>query len=261
MIGLLIALYPAHWRRRYGEEFRAVLEMRPLGPFDVADIFIGAVDARLSRGRVTDRGAAFGGHRMLLRLGGFGAIFGGILWVIGLWTASGGSPSADPRVPMAILLLGTVGLLLALIGLSAFQGHRDPQLAWPAFLVPGLGTIASIVGIIGMGVTEEDTALIGGLSPWSIWMIGFLATVVGSIIFAIATIRAAVLSRGAAVALAITASVLLFVGFGVSAGSAPPNVNAIVPASIVAFGSSWVLLGISALRRGPIRAIAPATGG
>ena len=45
MIGLLLAVYPASWRRRYGEEFRAVLESRPLGPFDVADVLLGALDA------------------------------------------------------------------------------------------------------------------------------------------------------------------------------------------------------------------------
>ncbi len=49
MIGLLLAFYPAQWRQRYGEEFRAVLESRPLGPFDFADVLIGALDARLTR--------------------------------------------------------------------------------------------------------------------------------------------------------------------------------------------------------------------
>jgi hypothetical protein len=257
LIGLLIALYPAHWRRRYGDEFRAVLEERPLGPFDVADVIIGALDARLVRSGVTDRGVAVGGHRMLLRLGGFGAIFGGILWVVGFWTASGIGDTGDARVAMSVLLLGTVGLLLALVGLSAFQGHRDPQLAWPAFLVPGLGTLASIVGIVGMGSSDGDVEFLGGLTAWSVWMIGFLASVVGSILFAIATIRAAVLSRRAGYALAITATTVLLVGFGVMADSTPPLVSWLVPAGVVAFGASWVALGLSALRGGPIRAIEP----
>ena len=34
----LVRLYPADWRARYGDEFEALLEERPLGPFDVADI-------------------------------------------------------------------------------------------------------------------------------------------------------------------------------------------------------------------------------
>ena len=41
----LVRLYPASWRARYGEEFEALLEERPLGPFDVADVLLSAVDA------------------------------------------------------------------------------------------------------------------------------------------------------------------------------------------------------------------------
>jgi hypothetical protein len=47
MIALLIRLYPARWRARYGDEFAVVLEERPLGPFDVADVLLGALDAHL----------------------------------------------------------------------------------------------------------------------------------------------------------------------------------------------------------------------
>lgn len=44
---LLLALYPAWWRRQYGEEARAVLEEASLGPRGVLDILRGAVDAWL----------------------------------------------------------------------------------------------------------------------------------------------------------------------------------------------------------------------
>ena len=47
MIGLLLRCYPARWRARYGEEFAELLAERPLGPFDVADVLLGALDARL----------------------------------------------------------------------------------------------------------------------------------------------------------------------------------------------------------------------
>jgi len=42
---LLVRLYPARWRARYGDEFELVLGDRPLGPFDVADVLLGALDA------------------------------------------------------------------------------------------------------------------------------------------------------------------------------------------------------------------------
>ena len=47
MRSLLIRFYPAAWQARYGDEFAAILEDRPLGPFDVADVLLGALDAQL----------------------------------------------------------------------------------------------------------------------------------------------------------------------------------------------------------------------
>lgn len=38
MIGLLIALHPRRWRRRYGEEYRALLESAPLTVAIVLDV-------------------------------------------------------------------------------------------------------------------------------------------------------------------------------------------------------------------------------
>ena len=77
MRSLLIRFYPARWRARYGDEFEAILEERPLGPFDVADILLGALDAQL---RLRGRGADIAqgrGFTMSLRIGGIAAIIGG----------------------------------------------------------------------------------------------------------------------------------------------------------------------------------------
>ena len=73
MIALLLRLYPARWRARYGDEFAAVLEERPLGPFDVADILLGALDAHLhlrGLGAASEHGKGFA---MSLRIGGYAA--------------------------------------------------------------------------------------------------------------------------------------------------------------------------------------------
>jgi hypothetical protein len=43
----LARLYPAAWRRRYGEEFLALLEALPASPRVVLDAFSGAIDAHL----------------------------------------------------------------------------------------------------------------------------------------------------------------------------------------------------------------------
>ena len=54
MIALLLLLYPAGWRRRYGDEFAAVLEALHLGPFDVFDIVVAAITADCTDGYFGD---------------------------------------------------------------------------------------------------------------------------------------------------------------------------------------------------------------
>jgi hypothetical protein len=258
MIGLLLALYPAHWRTRYGEEFRAVLESRPLGPFDFADVLIGALDARLTRFRFAGAAGIDGGPLMMLRLGGFGAIAGGTLWFLGLAVAS--LPGGDDTAWLALVALGTVGLLMAFIGLSAFQAHRDPILAWAAFAIPGLGTLVSLIGVTVMVLGPGDEPLVlGSYSAWSVWTLGLLGTLIGSIIFAVATFRAAVFSRRAAVALAVSSATVLLFAFGLMGTNAQGTAMELLLAAVLgSFAASWIALGVMALRRGPIRTIAPA---
>ncbi|MFL5644172.1 MAG: hypothetical protein ACJ78L_02375 [Chloroflexota bacterium] len=259
MIGLLLAMYPARWRKRYGEEFRAVLESRPLGPFDFADVLIGALDARLTRFRFAGTAGIDGGPLVMLRLGGYGAIAGGLLWFVGLAVAS--RPGGDDGAWLALIALGTVGLLLAFIGLSAFQAHSDPILAWAAFVVPGLGTLVSVIGATVMALGPGDEPLVlGTMSAWSVWMIGLLGTFVGSLIFAVATIRAAVFSRRAAIALAVSSAVVLLFMLGLIGTNTQNSVAADLLLALVmgSFAASWIALGAMALRRGPIRAVAPA---
>jgi len=255
MIALLLALYPVRWRRRYGEEFRAVLESRPLGPFDVADVLLGALDARLTPNRLPD---SAGGHLMLLRIGGLGAVLGGMAWFVGIAVSSGiGGDGGRPWV--GLMLLGTVGLLVALIGLSAFQGHRDPTLAWVAVIIPGAGAAVASIGIAGMLVLPENGSLLGIWSPWDLWILGMFANLIGSIFFAIATHQARVLSTRAAKALGLSSGAALLVG--IFSSGAPAYSDLLISLTVVcigAFAGSWVWLGLSALRRGPIRIVAPA---
>jgi hypothetical protein len=256
MIGLLLAMYPARWRSRYGEEFRAVLESRPLGPFDFADVLIGALDARLTPNRLPGSAGIGGGPLVMLRLGGFGAIAGGVLWFVSMVAVN---LFEGERIWVVLAAVGTFGLLLALIGLTAFQAHRDPVLVWFAFAIPALGALASTVGLAAMALGAGDDPMVGTLSAWSLWAAGLLATVVGSVFFAIATIRAKVFSRRASQALAISSVVVLIIASGLQGGVAGTAVAQLVIAlSLGSFASSWITLGIAAIRRGPIRAIAPA---
>jgi hypothetical protein len=250
MIGLLLALYPARWRRRYGEEFRAVLESRPLGPFDVADILLGALDARRAF-RSAETSSANGGHLNMLRLGGFGAIAGGGLLAAGF--IGGNSVGGAWFVVFAV---GLIGILVALAGLSGFQAYREPRLAWAAFGIPAIGTLLTMAGLFGMAV-RGDGPIVGSVSSWEVWAIGLLTMLLGSILFAVATIRASVFSRASAIALAVSAAALLVGAFGL-AGEDTSGSRLLLVLLVVAFGGSWIGLGVSALRRSPIRAVAPA---
>ena len=249
MKSLLIRLYPARWRARYGEEFEAVLEEFPLGPFDVADILLAAIDAHIHLRRL---GAATHSQRsftMSLRLGGAAAILAGVLLLAGMVAGSGVFGSTDPFPVAVMILAGTAALLVALIGLSAFQARRHPRLIWAAFAIPALGTAVSLVGLVGMGVLG-DRPFVAGLSPWSIWMFGLIATVIGSALFAIATYHTRALSRPAAGLLAAGSGLLLAVF--VVGMSGLSRVDAAAPAlmfaGLLAFSAGWIALGWAAVR-------------
>src|SRR3972149_3839493 len=132
----LIRLYPARWRARYGDEFEAILEERPLGPFDVADILLGALDAQLRlRGHGVDTQHARR-FTMSLRIGGIAAIVGASLIVIVIALTGGRTEGSDNAVTIA-LLVALAALLVGLTGMSAFQARSDPWLAWGAFALEG----------------------------------------------------------------------------------------------------------------------------
>lgn len=249
MRSLLLRLYPARWRARYGDEFEALLEERPLGPFDVADILLGALDAQLRlRGRAADiqKGT---GLSMSLRLGGAAAIVGAVLFPAGLIVSSltGGD---DGVAGPAMMLAGTGALLLALIALSSFQARRHPRLIWAAFALPALGTVMTSTGLLAAAAVG-DRPFVAGLSPWAIWILGVIATVIGSALFAFATYRTRALPRVAAGTLAIGSGILLLViliGASGLVGGLDRFAQELVLVGLIAFSIGWIALGWTAIR-------------
>jgi hypothetical protein len=246
---LLIRLYPARWRARYGDEFAAILEERPLGPFDVADILLGALDAQLrlrDRGTATQKGM---GLSMSLRLGGAAAIVGAVLFPAGIIVSSlnGGS---NPFPGAALMLAGAGAFLLALIGLSSFQAREHPRLIWAAFALPALGIVMSSTGLVAMAAIG-DRPFLAGLDPWSMWALGVIALIIGSALFALATYRTRALPRFGAGALAIGSGILFLVlligatGIVTGAESVAPG---LILAGLVAFSIGWIALGWTAVR-------------
>ncbi len=255
MIGRLIRLYPAHWRARYGDEFAVVLEERPLGPFDVADVLLGALDAHLhlrGLGAASQHGKGFA---MSLRIGGYAAIAGGALWFVALAgnAINDGADSGSSVLGITLvtaIVVATAATLVALVGLSAFQSRRHPVLTWTAFAIPAIGAVVGLLGVVAMAVAgDTDTTFIGGLSAWAVSTIGVTALILGSALFAVATWLSGSLSRAAAALLFVGALLVVPAIGGVTGGLVPPVLGylALVTA-ILAFPIGWIALGVSALR-------------
>jgi hypothetical protein len=242
MRSLLIRCYPARWRARYGDEFEAILEERPLGPFDVADILLGALDAQL---RLRGQRAATEherGFTMTLRLGGFAAILGATLIALALLLISGAVVRIDRVVPSLLILTGSLALLVALAGMSAFQARAHTRLSWAALWLLVIATVSSTVGIlVGLADASFEASFV-----WL--MLGLLAAVIGSVLYGIVTYRA--LSTGAALLL-VAAGVLLFVALAVTSnvnrGATVIGIEAFYP-GIICFVAGWFVLGVQAIR-------------
>jgi hypothetical protein len=250
MIDLLLRLYPTRWRARYGDEFAALLAERPLGPFDVADVLLGALDAHLHLRGLGAASEHRKGFAMSLRIGGFAAIIGGILWLLALAgnAINNGGESFSPWLGYSIVG-ATVATLIALIGLSAFQARRHPALTWAAFAIPALGAVTGLLGYVLIVATgDSDAILPGGISPWFLSMLGLLTMMLGSILFAVATWLTRSLPRTASGLLAIGAVLVVPALVGISGALPPPIALVPIVAAVVAFPVGWIALGISALR-------------
>ncbi len=251
MRSFLIRLYPAAWRARYGDEFEALLEEQPLGPFDVADILLAALDAHLHLRGLDTAGNRQRGFTMSLRLGGSAAILGSILFLAGFVIASTDANQGVEKSPGAALILaGTALLLLALVGLSAFQARRHPRLIWAAFAIPAVGLTMMGIGIVAMAALG-DRQVVGGVNPWDIWILGAFATVVGSCLFGIATYRTGALPRPAAGLLAggsaLLLAILLLAGTGLV--GIPESIGPVLTmVGLLAFTAGWLAMGWTAVR-------------
>jgi len=193
----LLRLYPVAWRARYGDEFEALLEERPLTPFDVADVLLGAVDAHIHRrGRAASQNRR--GLTMTPRLAGQAAVVGGLLMLIGLLPL----PKSSTFPGAFVILAGAGALVVALAGLSGSQSRQHPLLVWAAFVIPAAGIVMLWVGGIALFLDAS-----GGAG--SMLGVGLLTMLIGSALFAVITYRTRALPRAAAVVLGLGTGPLL----------------------------------------------------
>ena len=120
---------------------------------------------------------------MTLRIGGIAAILGaGLLVAAAVSTMN----VATERFATALAVAGMFALLVALVGVSAFQARTRPRLVWTAFGLCAFGTITNLVGVLGlMGLADLS-------GPWEAWpapsfVVGVVAGLVGFSLFGIAT--------------------------------------------------------------------------
>jgi hypothetical protein len=262
-IALLLRCYPARWRARYGDEFEALLGERSLGPFDVADVLLGAVDAHLHLRGLGAASAHQKGFTMSLRIGGYAAIIGGLLWLVALiGNAINNGGEGSPILGYAVVA-ATAATLVALVGLSAFQARRHPLLVWAACVIPVAGAAVGLLAALAMFLgNSSDTPLIAGIDLWVVASFGLLAMVAGSALFALATWITRTLSRWAAATLGAGALLVVPALFGITGNLLPPA-GALVAliVTILLFPAGWVALGVSALRTGRAGFIAPEPAG
>jgi hypothetical protein len=163
---------------------------------------------------------------MSLRIGGYAAVIGPTLWAVALIVGVGIDPGAGP----IFLIAGFVAMLVALTGLSAYQARTNPRLTWAAFAVAAIGTIASVVGYVGLDLIGE--------SSWYVWFFGLIAAFLGSGLFAVVTYQTAVLSRRAAALLGL-GSILPFAAMAV---------QPLIVVALICFALGWFALGVQAIR-------------
>ena len=156
---------------------------------------------------------------MSLRIGGYAAIVGGLLWLSSSpATPSTTAPSRARRSSACVIVVATVHdprrpgrpqrvpvapPSRAGLGRVRHPGHRGRRRA------AGDGAHAIVGG-------DSDAEVIGGLAAWAISTLGVLTLLVGSALFALATWRARSLSRGAAALLGVGALLVLPALMGVT---------------------------------------------
>ena len=178
---------------------------------------------------------------MTLRIGGFAAILGAALVSLALLLFSGALVRIDHVVPSLLILTGSLALLVALTGMSAFQARAHPRLSWAAMWLLVIATVSSTVGILA-GLADSS-----GEASFVWLMLGLLVAVIGSVLYGIVTYRA--LSTGAALLL-VAAGVLLFVGLAVTSNDHSALAIEIVAfyPGIICFVAGWFVLGVQAIR-------------
>jgi hypothetical protein len=181
----LVALYPAAWRARYGDEMEALLAAHPPTLADRLDLVRGALDARIHpqvprRGRVAD-------------WRGFAAFLGFVALYLAVLVAANGPIMRDEfgtyREGGAALPVLVASMILLSIGLFAIVERLPPD-----------DTVSRSAGWISIAA-----GLLWSFAPWT--LPAGLAFLLGLLVLAVGARRAGILPTAALLVLAVAAAV------------------------------------------------------
>jgi hypothetical protein len=225
----LVGLYPGPWRRRYADEFLALLEDRPPGALQVMDIVLGAVDAHLFPQ------APEGRFRMFTRLSGVAALGAGLILTVGIFWTVGAEVNAY-RVN-AFYVLGLVGL----VGVLLRQVSVRPGLAWFGFAAGLIGFASGITtfALSAAGVLPPSGGEFGYLSGVALWT--------GSTALGATMLAVGIFPLSACLAITVGAPLAMI---GLLAGNVETTADIlriVTRGGIVLYGVGWVGVGLGLL--------------
>jgi hypothetical protein len=228
----LLRLYPPEWRRRYGDEFAALMEQQRLSPGDMVDVVVAALDARLHP-KVSAGEASFEGRfgmRHPARIAGTALILAAAAWAawfLLLAFAPRGQAAVpqDPASAGAALgqsemwaLLRAAGIVaavvLALAGLAGewLQARQVGRPGSLAELSLGLVVVASAMVVVGYSVRAAQGGLVEDGSFPAIAVVGQIVFLLGVLLTGLAATGSAFLPWWSTVPLTV-APALVFIGF------------------------------------------------
>ena len=117
------------------------------------------------------------------------------------------------------------------------------MLVWASFLLPAVG-VALLMGGSLAEASVGDRPLVGDLTPYAFWMAGVVFALVGSLLFGIISTVAGGLTRWTAVLLSAGALVQLIT----IVATDHARDEWLMLAGALAFGLSWILVGVGASR-------------
>ena len=225
----LVRLYPAPWRRRYGEEYLAVLEERPLTAAQILDVVWGAIDAHVFPQ------APEGRFWMFTRLAGIAGLGAGLALLIGFLG------SVIPNVNEYTVPVFAILAVVALLGVHLRQVAVRPVLAWFGFVAALFGLGLALASIV-MGIAGELPPLRGEFA-----YLGGVAMFIGSAALGAVMLAIGVFPMPVGLAFSI-GSPLAMIGLLIGAGAAAPDALSLVSeGGIVLYALGWIGTGLSLL--------------